>query len=102
MSLVWAILGTAGALIAFAFQPWPAPIQRLRNGAAATLALAAGLIAYVAAAHPAWLGGVAWYAAFLLLQLSHRGLRPGRWIAARLIVVGILVPLAAWAIARLG
>jgi hypothetical protein len=96
MISAWVAAGAAGAAAAFAANPWPAPGQRLRNGMLAALAMvvAAGLWLYGFA--EAWGLAAGWYAAFLLLQSSHRLMAPGTWLWARIAVAAGLVVLSSW------
>ncbi len=89
--MVWVVLGVVGAGLVFAVYPWPAPGMRLKNAIWLIVAAAAGLIVWLFGVDSAWSFSAAWYAAFMLLQLSQLIIAPGEWVWGRVLCAAGLV-----------
>lgn len=83
MMMVWIVVGAAGAGLVYGLYPWPALGMHVRNTIWLFAAAATGFIAWLLGAASAWCFLAAWYATFILLQLSQRWVGPGRYVWPR-------------------
>jgi hypothetical protein len=94
--MAWIIAGAAGAGLVYRLYPWPAPGMHVRNVIWLFGTAAVGFIAWLLGAVSAWSFPAAWYATFILLQLSQHWVGPGRYVWLRVVASATLVVFMAW------
>jgi len=94
--MVLIVAGAAGAGLVYRLYPWPAPGMHVRNVIWLFAAAAVGFIAWLLGAVSAWSFPAAWYATFIVLQLSQHWVGPGRYVWPRVVGSAALVVCVAW------